>query len=328
MKQLIIMTVVCLSLSIQGQTIVKSSIDSGGASASAGNIRILYTIGEVVVQEVSVGTIILSEGFIGKPLKITIDPKAFLQGPFINPDIVGLMNDDLRNGAYIPTASPYSDAVVAAASVFNTGGTSGSGLTQDDIVDWVWVELRDQNNNTTILASKSALLQRDGDIIEVDGVSNMHFDVGQSNYYVVVNHRNHLGAMTSVALNLLDDSTSVIDFRTNGLATIGTNARVDMGSGNLALWAGDVGGNEQVRYLGPGNDTNSIKDAVLADVGNNTNSNFYPYLGYDNADVNMNGQIRYLGPGNDTNILKDIILSHPSNGTSSNFFPFIMQISN
>ena len=64
MKQLIVITAVCLSLSLQGQSIEKYSIDSGGSNAAAGNIQVLYTIGEVAVQEASVGNIILSEGFI------------------------------------------------------------------------------------------------------------------------------------------------------------------------------------------------------------------------------------------------------------------------
>ncbi|SDF05453.1 hypothetical protein SAMN05421855_1101, partial [Ulvibacter litoralis] len=45
-----------------GQSIEKFSIDSGGASASAGNIQILYTLGEVNVQERSAGNIQVSEG--------------------------------------------------------------------------------------------------------------------------------------------------------------------------------------------------------------------------------------------------------------------------
>ena len=62
----------CLSICSFGQSIVKSSIDSGGASASAGNIQVLYTIGEVAVQESSAGNIIISEGFIDGKLGITL----------------------------------------------------------------------------------------------------------------------------------------------------------------------------------------------------------------------------------------------------------------
>jgi hypothetical protein len=47
------------------QTIEKSSVDNGGASVSNANIQMVYTIGEVTVQEVTAGNIRLSEGFIG-----------------------------------------------------------------------------------------------------------------------------------------------------------------------------------------------------------------------------------------------------------------------
>ena len=64
MKQLVIITAVFISLSLQGQGIERFSIDSGGASVTSGGIEILYTIGEVAVQETSAGVIIISEGFI------------------------------------------------------------------------------------------------------------------------------------------------------------------------------------------------------------------------------------------------------------------------
>jgi surface protein len=46
------------------QSIEKYSIDSGGASALVGDVQVLYTIGEVNVQELAVGDIQVSEGFI------------------------------------------------------------------------------------------------------------------------------------------------------------------------------------------------------------------------------------------------------------------------
>ena len=44
----------------QAQTIEKFSIDNGGASVTNGNITLLYTIGEVNVQELNAGNILLS----------------------------------------------------------------------------------------------------------------------------------------------------------------------------------------------------------------------------------------------------------------------------
>lgn len=44
------------------QTIEKFSIDNGGASTTNGNIQVLYTIGEVNVQETVIDNVIISEG--------------------------------------------------------------------------------------------------------------------------------------------------------------------------------------------------------------------------------------------------------------------------
>jgi hypothetical protein len=56
----------------QAQTIEKFSIDSGGNISSGSNITILYTIGEVNVQELNTGNILLSEGFISSDFGETL----------------------------------------------------------------------------------------------------------------------------------------------------------------------------------------------------------------------------------------------------------------
>ena len=53
-----------IHFSINSQIIQKSSIDSGGASTVSAGLSILYTIGESNVDEVFVGGVGVSEGFI------------------------------------------------------------------------------------------------------------------------------------------------------------------------------------------------------------------------------------------------------------------------
>ena len=55
------------------QQIVKESIDSGGGTVSATGIKIVHTIGEVVVAEKSSGTLHVSEGFIGAEFATYLD---------------------------------------------------------------------------------------------------------------------------------------------------------------------------------------------------------------------------------------------------------------
>jgi len=249
------------------QTIVKYTIDSGGASNTVGGIDILYTIGEVNVQELIVGGIQVSHGFINPILlEIKLDSKLFLQGPIQNPVTAGLMNDDLRVDGVIPTTSPYTDGLTCNLAVFNLTGS-------DAIVDWVWVELRDEVDNTIIIDSQSALLQRDGDVVGVDGVSSVLFNQASGNYFLAINHRNHLGVLSATAIALA--GTTTIDLSSDPLAVYGgSNAVKDMGSGIYAMYGGDVDDDGQILNT-------DITTALLL-TGT---------AGYSGADSDLNGQI-------------------------------------
>ena len=64
-------------------------------------------------------------------------------------------------------------------------------------LDWVVLELRIALDNAQLVASRSALVQRDGDVVEVDGTSSVRHGVPNGNYFLAVRHRNHLGVMKS-----------------------------------------------------------------------------------------------------------------------------------
>ena len=200
---------------------------------------------------------------------ISVSPRVFLQGAFTNPNVgeETLMRDDLRVGGLIPTSSTYADGLTCNASVFTPTGT-------DAIVDWVWVELRDAGDNSVVIASQSALLQRDGDVVGVDGVSPLVFDETTGNYFVVVSHRSHLGIM-SAATVALSGSNTVVDLSANSASVLGTtNAVVNM-TGVFALVAGDFDENSQIQ--------NTDINSVILLLGG---------AGYNKADVDMNGQIQ------------------------------------
>ena len=254
-------------------------------------------------------------------------PKVFLQGAMLNPfpDEENLMRDDLRALGIIPLISPYQDAVVTSANVFNLGGSSGTGSINDDIVDWVFVEVRANDDNTNILGSQSALLQRDGDVVDIDGVSNLYFDLWANTFYIAIKHRNHLGVMSNLPQILNYDGAN-INFIDGSLATYGSHAQLLLGSGDLALRTGDVRQNGQIRFSGSDNDPNVIKDYVLADPGNGFNSVTYPSTGYLMIDVDLNGTGRFSGSGNDSNIIKDNVLAHPGNGFNSPTYVIIKTI--
>jgi len=302
-----------LNSSSIAQTIYKSSIDSGGATATAGGLEILFTIGEVNVQEYSTPTLSVSEGFINAYFKIKIDPKVLLQGPMLNPSTVGLMNDNLRIGNYIPITSPYRDSATCNISVFNVTGNNA-------IVDWVWVELRAANDTTKLINGRSALLQRDGDVVDVDGFSTIQMQAAPTNYYVIVNHRNHLATMSNSTIALREDTSSVVDFKDSAFSNFGSFSQIQLTNGSMALWAGDSNGTTKIRFSGANNSTNVIKDAVLADPSNGFNSVTFTSSGYLMYDCDLNGLGKFSGAGNDSNFIKDNVLSHPANGFGSPTF--------
>ncbi len=132
---------------------------------------------------------------------IQLSPKVFLQGA-----INGiLMDDNLRTNNILPSTEPYTARGITGIENANSSVKSGvfSVTGNDAIVDWVVVELRDATTPSTILSRRAALLQRDGDVVDVDGVTTVPFTkVGADNYHVSILHRNHLGVMSGTAIPL------------------------------------------------------------------------------------------------------------------------------
>ncbi len=261
--------------------------------------------------------------------RIKLAIKVILQGAALHPNAgeTNLMRDDLRQNNLLPTTSPYGDGIVCDASVFNTGGSDGTGTVSDDIVDWVLVELRNNLNPSSVVTSKSALLQRDGDVVDIDGKSPLVIPFTPGDYYVAVKHRNHLGVMTANSATL-SQVTRDANFLSSSFNTFGTNARVPIGNGKLALWCGDVNSNGNSQFSGANNDSNSIKDHVIADPLNILGFITYSSSGYLNSDVDLNGVARFSGTQNDSNLIKDNVLIHPNNILGLSTFTITEQIPN
>lgn len=237
---------------------------------------------------------------------IILAPQVYLQGALLSGGT--LMNDALRIGNNIPTTAPYADAATCNATVFTATGNNA-------IVDWIWVELRDAASNTTIVASQSALLQRDGDVVAVDGISPLVFNQGAGNYYVVLKHRNHLGVMTNNTVSL-SGATTVVDFTdANNQITFGSNSQTTFGvpSGVVAMWAGNVNGDDIVQYSGTAPDAPSVLSEVLNASGNFLNFPTYVLEEYNANDVNMDGNTQYTGTTPDTPFILQNVLAHSGN---------------
>jgi len=71
--KLILLIILLIGFLSYSQNLYKSSIDSGGASVSVGNLQVLFTIGEVAVQETTVADTAISEGFIDSFISGTLN---------------------------------------------------------------------------------------------------------------------------------------------------------------------------------------------------------------------------------------------------------------
>lgn len=143
MKKIITILSLLLAFTSYSQTAIKKEvIDSGGATASNGATTIIYTIGEVVVQESSVGTIHISEGFISPDIWETIGVQDYtaLAGisVFPNPttDYITISFSEIAN--YNITVFDYLGKQIED---FNTQQTSTHSLDMQSYSDGVYLVL-------------------------------------------------------------------------------------------------------------------------------------------------------------------------------------------
>ncbi len=268
--------------------------------------------------------------------EVLVSPKALLMGSInlLSPGNPVLMKDDLRVAGRIPLAQPYA----AIAGLNHSGAeeiTDPLVLSQtgnDAIVDWVLVELRDPGSPATILATRAALLQRDGDIVDVDGASPVVFNVSPGSYQVAVRHRNHLGVMTKSPLSLSEVSVP-IDFTDEGLDVYERSANVDgaerypLGGGTAVLWGGKISSTlGQVSYIGQNNSSDGVYAAIVNDPSNPNGSQSAVVPGYLTFDLNMDGVAKYSGSANEVDLIFNAVLLNPSNGAGAATFTFREQL--
>ncbi|MBK9336165.1 MAG: hypothetical protein IPM98_06095 [Lewinellaceae bacterium] len=236
-------------------------------------------------------------------VSVHVAPRVFLQGPFVG--AAQRMHDSLRVQGLIPLTEPYTGMM----NFIHVGGggeqtralvLSASG--ENAIVDWVFVELRDPGNPVQVLATRSALLQRDGDVVDVDGISPVGFPLlPDQDYQIVLRHRNHLGVQLGAPVYCPATSALEIDFSAlppQGFYSFnGLSPAQRLISGRYALWAGNGRIDPQLKYNGSNNDRTSI----LSVVGLFTANSVVP--GYYLADYNLDGVVKYNGSANDRNVL-------------------------
>ena len=241
-----------------------------------------------------------------EPLQLTI--KTFLQGAY--DASTGLMRDDLRQQAYLPIESPYFTQTQVTDEL-NPALLARSDDTAP--VDWVLIELRDKTDKTKVVATKSALIQRNGQVIDPQtGSQTLSWDtVAAGDYFVAIKHRNHLGIMSNNTV-ALGTSVVTLDFTNPSLETLGMHSRLIVGDKAL-MWAGDSNQDGMLIANGNNSDATTILGNLLMDPLNTDFNSNYMLSGYFEDDINMDGSVFFAGPNNDITPLIANILVHPDN---------------
>jgi hypothetical protein len=265
--------------------------------------------------------------------RATVNLKAFLQGAYTGTGggiAAGLMRDQLRANGVLPTTQPYAGgkfvqtgvqggSETVASTVFNPAAS-----TNNNIVDWVFVTLLDAASPATKLQTRAAFIQRDGDIVDLDGVSPLSFPINTNgNYHISVGHRNHLSVRTPNAspLNLVENGPAATwDFTTgtdkaynDPLITSNTalvsvsfsgNTKFSLRGGNTDGMTNAGANGKTVIYSGAGNDKSTIlSTALAANPSGSLAITAANYLTRGMFDLNLNGTIVYSGSGNDPIII-------------------------
>jgi len=199
--------------------------------------------------------------------ELLVSLKIILEGAFdLGSDGI-VMQDDLRDNDLLPTTSPYNASETCDVSILDTNGTNA-------VVDWVEDQLRNATDISEVLYTKSALLLRNGTIVDVDGVSEVGFDASAGDYYMAITHRNHLTIASNNTLTL-SNTVFELDLTVSTNVLNGDGALSNLGDGLYGMLAGDADSNGQIQ--------NSDVDVVIQNIGSSS---------YDNYDIDMNGQIQ------------------------------------
>jgi hypothetical protein len=156
---------------------------------------------------------------------VLVETKMILEGPYVATH--DTMSTILKKNNNIPLTSPYyqdSRTIV---------------LVPNNIVDWVLVQLRSTANGP-VIASKSALLRKDGRIVADDGITErIILSMQSGSYFLLLRHRNHCSVMSATATALNNSSSELYDFTTGSNKYYGINGYKTFISGKTGFYAGD-----------------------------------------------------------------------------------------
>jgi len=135
-----------------------------------------YSSGEVKVSGMSL-----------KKKGIQLSLKVFLEGSY---------NQNGEMHTYINSTLPNMQPFASAPWNYY-GDEAIAGTLNPDVVDWVLVSIKSDANSSSFVTRRAALLKKDGNIVDLNGIDPIELKVFPGQYYVQVDHRNHLNIMSA-----------------------------------------------------------------------------------------------------------------------------------
>jgi uncharacterized repeat protein (TIGR01451 family) len=195
------------------------------------------------------------ELLLGTGACIEINTAAFLEGPYDYD--TERMSTDLNQLGYLPGQTPmtFFGTPMNVGQPYNKApwfynGNEGDSFVQEGVVvgtngkypatatDWVLVSLRTDVTPESAVCTRAALLLRDGTIRFVEDFECCNIDP-TLDYYLVIEHRNHLLVMSHIKVPVINGQISY-DFRYhNSYRSIMGVGQKEVAPGVYAMFAGN-----------------------------------------------------------------------------------------
>ena len=266
----------------QGYTLQSFVIGSGAVNGSSTNFKAQGTVGQSAIGTGTSTNFKGSWGFWytlaggGTSTGFVADLEVLLEGAYAS---AGVMNATL--GSSLALSHPFGGPPWNYSGTESVG--AGFAAAHPDVVDWIFVQVRDTTPVPTsapmsVAAERAGFVKTDGSVVDTNGVDPLSFPtLSAGTYYVVVDHRNHIRAMTQNPPASLND-TLTYDF-TDSVAkayTTGPPAMKALAGGFAGLYAGDVNHDQQITV----GDFNTWLTQTKASA-----------TGYQDADFNIDAQV-------------------------------------
>ncbi len=244
-------------------TIAKASTNISSLNINLNSITLVSTNGIVIPVQGGATTVSLNSN----PPTV-VKAKVLLEGAYNSSS--NNMSTNLNTAGLLPSSQPFNALPWSYLSNQNVSNMPANA------VDWVLLEVRDATNFNNVVEQKAALLLSNGEIVDVDGITNgvnFYTLLANQNYHLVVRHRSHLAVMSANSVNL--PNASVYDFTNANNVMSGTSQLVAVNTGIYALISGDFDSNGIINVF----DYNFYQENI-----SQTNA-------YEDADANLDGVI-------------------------------------